>query len=269
MTPTLLPDSRRYVAMAEGRRLCLPFHLRWLIPVLAGTSASAWTWITRVSWFLSSIAVAILATNTFDWQRGVAAGLLFAALPSNRLNLKYPVLVDMPAMYCALLSALAMQAGAWPLAVLWALVAGATKETAPVFAALYCWSPVPLLGLLAPLVRRVFWKPGTDVLEGHHPWILAHPIQASMREHAGQWGDGLQMVMPWGPAIIGLAALDWQLATVLAVAYAQLLVATDTVRLYQWAAPVLVVAAVGVVPIAWLPVLVVLGIWNPLGGNGL
>jgi hypothetical protein len=48
------------------------------------------------------------------------------------------------------------------------------------------------------------------------------------------------------------------MVAVLALAYAQLLIATDSVRLYQHAAgPVLAVAAAQVVPVAWLPLAVV------------
>ena len=66
------------------------------------------------------------------------------------------------------------------------------------------------------------------------------------------------MVAPWGVCLAGLVGSDWRLWLVLAVAYAQLLIATDSVRLYQHAAgPVLAVAAAQVVPVAWLPLAVV------------
>ena len=75
-------------------------------------------------------------------------------------------------------------------------------------------------------------------------------------------------IWPWGAGLIALADLSPQLVVVLAVAYAQTVVATDTVRLYQWAWPVVAVATAGVVPLAWLLPLAVLHIASPFKGQG-
>ena len=70
-----------------------------------------------------------------------------------------------------------------------------------------------------------------------------------------------------------LSWLGWQVTALLiglalAAGYGQLAVATDSVRLYQWAWPVLAAACVTVVP-EWLP-LVALGVaFNPWKGDGL
>jgi hypothetical protein len=37
----------------------------------------------------------------------------------------------------------------------------------------------------------------------------------------------------------------------------------------QWAFPVVLAAAVGAVPVAWLPVLVVFAVANPCAGSGV
>jgi hypothetical protein len=61
------------------------------------------------------------------------------------------------------------------------------------------------------------------------------------------------MVAPWGVCLAALYAPTWQLVAVLVVAYAQLLVATDTVRIYTVAAaPVMAVAAAQTIPTSWL-----------------
>jgi hypothetical protein len=150
-----------------------------------------------------------------------------------------------------------------------ALVAGSAKETAPIFAALFAWSPWPLVGLLAPLAALRIIADGPDVLDAHNAWILEHPLRASWKFHKGHLLDGAKFLAPWGGAVAGFAHLDWQLAAVLAAAYGQVVVATDTVRLYQWAAPVMCVAAATAVPTAWLPLLVLATIWNPLAGDGI
>ena len=69
--------------------------------------------------------------------------------------------------------------------------------------------------------------------------------------------------------VVALAAPSWQLAAVLALAYGQLLIATDTVRLYQWAAPTVAIAATSAVEPQWWPVLIALTVFNPLRGDGV
>jgi hypothetical protein len=64
-----------------------------------------------------------------------------------------------------------------------------------------------------------------------------------------------------------MARPSWQLGAVLVVAYGQCLVATDTVRLYQWAAPVMILQLA--LPVAWLPVLLVLHVVNPFRTEGV
>lgn len=276
VTPT--PDGTRYLALAEHRRVPRPFNLRWLVPLVCGQRPARWVAVTIGSSVLVATGTGLLAPT---WQTGIAAALMVAALPFVRFNLGAPILVDMPAMACAVFAAVAWQAGLWPVAVLLAIVSGACKESGPVFAACYAWTPILLVGLVAPAVRAVIAKTGPDPLAewrgmgpgttaaDEHAWILAHPVAAGWKYHRAKWLNGLVMVTPWGAAVVGLAALDWQLGIVLAVAYGQLMVATDSVRLYQWAAPLMCIAAAGVVPVAWLPVLVVLTVWNPLAGNGV
>lgn len=259
----LTPDGARYMALSTGRRAPRPFHLRWFLPIACRQSIIRWRVTAWASWAALAVGTGFLAS---DWKRAVAAGLLIAALPSSRFNLRNPVLVDSTSMAFAVWAAVCVQEGLWPLGLVLILVSGMVKETGPVFGALYAWAPVLLVGLVAPAVRALLAKPGPDVLDAENAWILAHPFRAGQKYH--YWLDPI-MVVPWGGAIVGLAALDWQLAACLAVAYAQLLVATDTVRLYQWAAPLLCVAACVAVPTAWLPVLVVVTVWNPYAGSGV
>lgn len=259
----LTPDGARYMALATGRAVPRPFTYRWVLPKVCRRNITAWRVTAWASWVAVAVGTGFLAS---DWKRAIAAGLMIAALPSSRFNFRNPVLVDSTSMAFAVWAAVCVQEGLWPLGIALILVSGAVKETGPVFGALYAWHPVLLVGLAAPAVRALLAKPGPDVLDAENAWILAHPFKAGQKYH--DWFDPI-MVVPWGGAIVGLAALDWQLGVLLAVAYAQLLVATDTVRLYQWAAPLMCVAACNVVPVAWLPLLVVLTVWNPLAGNGV
>jgi hypothetical protein len=137
-------------------------------------------------------------------------------------------------------------------------VAACIRETAPVWSALWLWSPLPLIALCVVACRALIAKPGLDPLGPKFQAIADHPVQAALAAHRDQWRDAWLMVAPWGVCLAGLVSSDWRLWLVLALAYAQLLIATDSVRLYQHAAgPVLAVAAAQVVPVAWLPLAVV------------
>jgi hypothetical protein len=171
-----------------------------------------------------------------------------------------PVGVDLPATACTLLSVALFATERTPFVVagcVMVAIAAGIKETAPAFAALWLWSPWPLLGLAVPLVVGIVNRPSADPLGPQFDAIAAQPIRAALNAHAGRWRDGWLMVAPWGVCLAALHAPTWQLAAVLAVAYLQLLVATDTVRLYQHAAaPVMAATAATVIPSQFLPLAV-------------
>ena len=149
-----------------------------------------------------------------------------------------------------------------------AMLSGMVRETSPLWAAIYSFNPLPLLGLI-PVAVRLLFKRGGDVLDADNAWVLKHPFKASKQFHEDRWTDPLLMFTPWAGLILGLGAMSWQLAIALIVAYAQLLVATDSVRLYQWAAPVVCIACVQFVPGALLVFVVLSVVFNPWKGNGV
>ncbi len=258
---SLTPDGVRYVASSK-RRVARPFHYRWLAPTLCRDSKKRWVWTARIS----VLSLAPLIWWYVGGIRGLAAiGLLVGFAGVVRFNLEHPVLVDAPAMAAALLCACLVQDGRWMAAIPVALFAGTIRETAPVFAAAFAWSPLPLLGLI-PVAIRHLQAEGPDVLDEENRWILDHPLKASRKYHQGftipNW------VLPWGMGILCLAHPTWQLAVAAVLAYGQCLVATDTVRLYQWCWPVVALCAVQAVPLRWLPVVVVAHLANPFQGNG-
>ncbi len=263
MSITLAPDSIRYLNANPPS----PFHLRPLLPGICGTSGRLWRIATYVG-----IGLTLASTWAIvgGWQ-GIAAALILAALPSVRFNAQHPVLVDAAALGLATTSAALWVHGYTLPALAVAAIAAAAKETAPVFAALFAWTPVLLLALLVPAAIASLRTPGPDPLnDQHHAWILAHPIQASRKYHRRYLLDANPTLLtPWGGAITALAAPSLQLAATLAAAYAQLVIATDTVRLYQWAAPTVCIAATTAVPPQWWPLLVLVTLFNPLRGDGV
>ena len=221
------------------------------------TNRTAWLWCTRASVAAVGILAAIYVGT--PWAACVAL------LPGIAFSLRHPVLADAPAMALALGSAVL-----WPVnpvaSVVLAIVAGCVKESAPVWAAAYAFNPWALLGLI-PVVVRWGMRCGED--PAGYGDALAHPIRSARSAHRGGWVDPMRMVAPWGGLLVCLLAIDVRLAVALALGYGQLLAATDEVRLYQWAAPVVALAAFSVVPAPWWPLLALSVVFNPWKGDGL
>ena len=268
----LSPDGRRYLAMGAGRPAHLPFGLRWLLPAVCGASLTRWRWSTAIYLgLLPPLLVVWLSRWINHPGLLVAGGVLVCGLPGiYRTHLRLPVLVDAPAMAWALGAAIAAHHGSWLLAVALALLAGSIKEPAPIFAACYAWSLLPLAGLVAPLVRRLVGRFGDDV-EGEED-RLRHPIRTGRLDHTGMWFEATAMATPWGACLLATLTTDRATIPMLVVtvllAYGQLFIAGDTVRLYQWAAPPVILATLTVLPPRWAVAALLAHLLNPWAGNG-
>jgi hypothetical protein len=254
------PDGHRYLVMHQ-RRVCRPFHLRWLLPMVLRGNPLAWLWVSR----LSLVAVGLLTWAYTDsvWM------VCVAALPGLHFNWRFPVLVDVTAMALALAAAVMLPIF-WPAAILLVLLAGCTKESSPVFAALYAFNPVLLVGLIPVAIRWLQRQgPDVDTLPADNHLLVSHPFKAGWDFHSKRLLDPQLMLLPWGGLIVALGAVNVQLVAVLVAAYGQLVVATDSVRLYQWAAPVVALAAVEAIPAQWLPLVAAVTVFNPFKGDGV
>lgn len=247
-----------------GHPVPRPFHVRWLLPSLLGNDVRAWRFVWLVAW-------PVLAGSTFAWrlaagdvwQVAVAVAVLLVGLPGILgPPVSIPVQVDLPA------TALVM-VGVWwitlghPAQVVAGVaicaVAACISEKAPVVAALTSWTLWPLLALVPVAVAFRLRPTGPDPLGERFQDIADHPIKSALEHHAGQWRNGWVMVAPWGVTLAALVGADWRLIVVLLVAYGQLLVATDTVRIVQHVAgPAMAAAAAQVIPVEWLLFAVVL-----------
>lgn len=264
-------DGDRYLTMGGGGAVPYPFMWRWLIPTVCRVSLRRW----RVCTDLHLVALPVLtAVYVSHWPLRPAAvifgGLLicgFAGIWRN--NIRRPVLVDPPALFWALLAAVLSLHGIWLGALLAAFLAASMKETAPVFAACYALNPVLLLALAAPLVRRLLRRGGEDT---HHSRALADPLGSARRAHASHLFDPMVIIAPWGAGVLAVGVSDRTIAVTvvlsLVVAYAQLATAVNTVRLYQWAAPAVALAAASVVPPGWAPAALLVHLFNPFAGDG-
>jgi len=259
------PDAVRYLLAGRGELVPRPFHLRWLLPKLLGDDINAWRFVWFASWpvlAVSMVAWRIAAGD--DWRIALAAAALLLALPGILGPVvSIPVQVDLPSTALMITALWLIELGhpaqiVAGVAVL--AVAASIRETVPVWAALTVWSLWPLLALAVPAVAWVLIKPSKlDPLGEPFQTIADHPFRTALEHHAGRWRDGWLMVAPWGVCLAGLVGADWRLILILAIAYLQLLVATDTVRLLQHAAgPALAAAAAQNIPPSWLLLAVVI-----------
>lgn len=262
------PDGARYLAAAQGLPVPRPFHLRWYLPAMCGTSERAW-WIACVaSWAAIGPSFALWRAIEGDtWQMAVVGAVALLALPGILgPRVVTPVGVDITATAFSLAATALVATGRPHLIAAGVIVCtfGAmTKETAPIWTALWAWSPWPLIALAAVAIRAATAKPGPDPLGPTFQAIADHPIRSALEHHRGQWRNAWVMLAPWGIGVAALVDPTPQVLVTVAVAYLQLAVATDTVRLLHHAAgPVVIAAAVANIPSSWLLVaLAAHGLW--------
>jgi len=249
------PDAARYVYAGKGHRVARPFNLRILLPWICRDDERRWRAVWLASWVVAAGGLAWWGSD-LGAARAAALVVLCLGLPGVLgPPVVRPVGVDLPALAVSVVAVAALHAGWWPLAVVLVLVAASIKETSPVFAALWAWHPIMLVGLVVPAVVSLVRKAEVDPITAQPVLreVYDHPVRTALMAHREQWRDAWVMVAPWGACLAALYAPSWQLAAVLIVAYAQLLVATDTVRLLHTAAgPAVAFAAVQVLPVEWL-----------------
>jgi hypothetical protein len=258
---TIGPDAARYLLAAQGIPQASPFHMRPLWPFLLGDSVPRWRMV-RLACF--PLIVALTATWRLlagdPWGVALAAGLLLVLLPGvqgpDAVN---PVGVDLPTMVLGLGAVVLIELGHPAQIVAAVVLTGLTasgKESAPVWVALWAWNPWALLAFAAVAVAFLVRRPQMDPITEQTPVLKRvhdRPITSSMEHHRGQWRNAWFMVAPWGVTLAALVDPSPRLAVVVAAAYAQLVIATDTVRIYQAAAgPVVALAAAQAIPVQWL-----------------
>lgn len=263
----LSPDGRFYTSHGAVPH---PYCRRWLWPLVCGSNVARWQLLSAVSliawgpalaWYLEGFGAA-------PWQK-IAGVVLLCGLPGMfRFNAVRPVLVDAPAFALALVCAALVLSGHpfWGAAV--SLAAGASKESAPIFAAAFSLSPWPLVGLVA----AGWWRHSGCIPKWAEPW-LAHPVKAALEQHRHAWLNWQAMVLPLGVLLpLALCApwgypRAWALAGLcLALGYGQMLFAMDTARLYSWAAPGVIALALLALPQEWAPLIVAAHCMNPYRG---
>ena len=259
-------DSDKYI-VSHKQPVFTPFHRRPLIPLIARGNTHAWQAVTGGSLILTG-PVLVWWLTLMGAPHPLYGVLLYALLWGVfGMLVMCPVLVDAPGTLLSLVGAgYYLQTGDGIGLVLIALLAGTVKEHAPVFMALYAWSPLPLIGLLFTLYaeyRGTVRPTDADTIFAlHHPFTHARRFRDRYTFHH-------VLVSPWG-VLLPLAFIhpSWQLWVTLAVAYGQLLIASDVSRLYHAAFPVVILCALQVPGLDnWWPLLLLAQWINPWQKN--
>ncbi len=208
------PDGLRYTS---GRPQPHPFHRRWC------------GWPKRMLVGVSLASLVALGAMMGDWRRAA----LLITLPGAWLIATRPTTVDAPTMALAYGASMLFPAHPW-LAVLMSCVGGFLHERTPVFAALYAWHPLLLVGLVCSGWWRTPAPPDADPRVGlgaikalfahrkDHDWLGIEQNLYAMR------------AVPLLAAAYGTSPAAW---TSLAVTWASRLIGTDLARYALWAAP--------------------------------
>jgi hypothetical protein len=210
-------DGDRYTS---GKGQPHPFHRRFT------------HWPKRVLQATNYLSLLGLGYWCGDWKKA----LLLLTLPGAWFIATHPTVVDGPLMLLALLSA--HYAPTNPLlSVSLSLVAGIIHERGPVFAAVYAFHPLPLLGLLGVQWWRKPPARDKDTLVGLGT-LAAIKVHRSYQDLL----DGKIVLV----GLRGLLPLSVYYGTsprallAFLVAYGSRLIGTDTCRFLFWAAPPLV-----------------------------
>jgi len=224
-------DGKRYTSR---RRQPRPFHRRF-----CGWHPTALKWVSWVSLFGVAVSLG-------EWWKT----LLFITIPGVWFCVTRPETVDGPSMGLAWLSAWLLPTH--PVAACFAAVlSGFVHERGPVFAALYAWHPLPLLGLLGVMWWRTPAPRDGDPyvgMKGLWPTMLAQKRMQDFMDWKG-WLFPTKAIVPLGV----LAHVPLEGWAPLGVATATRIMGTDNSRFVMWGVPA-VLAHMASAP-AWIVVL--------------
>ncbi len=264
------PDGVRYLYLAEGNRTVFPFQHRWLMPKICKTEIFRWRVVTDIcSLLFIPFMGAILFLHGASLVACISGALSITGLAGIfTFNRKYPILVDAPAFMLLLLSYIFFLLGGywyWGFLGL-SILSGCIKESGPLYLIGLTLDPFAAVGFLSPLLIKIFIK------EGENPDSVKHlpGIDGSLSYVADMrtWRDPKQLLLPWGGLVSAALFPSTQLLVSLFLGYAPMIKVTDTVRIFQWASPAVIIAVFTNIPdYACLPLLLTT-IFNPYRSNG-
>lgn len=230
----LSPDGRYYLAMARGEKVIEPYSRRWLLPWVLGTEQWRWLWARAIAYTLMGPAV--------YWLTHSLMAVWFALwLPGMTINIRLPVLVDQVAMTLMVVAAGLMVHGYPIAATCMIFVASQVKEPAGPFGMLLA-PPLALGAVLGTLLVLFMGRIHAAEKDPKIAWQSKPFAAARMQRDPMMWEV---MLLPWGAMLLFVPLVQaWPFLALMSIAlgYAQLLIANDSARLYQWASPAVLMA---------------------------
>jgi hypothetical protein len=253
--PRLSPDGERYLAIGRGKPVPRPYSYRWLLPALFRTDTRLWVGFSYLALCVAAFEVALWAGGT--WGGLFAAVLFTGATGLFRTSVMLPVITEPVSFALSLGAALMFRGGHTAGGVILSMLAGACRESAPVFIACWTLNPWALVGLVTPKWLGRYAEPDAE--------YLSSPFQDARKIKRETGLDFQFLLRPWGvvcglfPLLLPAAAPRLVFAALLSLtlSYAQLLRARDYSRLYQWAWPAVIPICANVSP-EYAPALILL-----------
>lgn len=241
----LSPDGQMYLKYAARERVPLPYSMRWLLPMLLKHSYNAWHVVMYFSQFtLGAVLYTFLKqSGTGELQAITGVGLAAGLSGLVRTNAVFPILTDLFSIVLVLLGCCVSGWAAW---AFWGIAACA-NEKSPVFAGLFTWEYAPLILTVIPAVAMLFSsKEKTDIAWLDNPFRAAWNNLKKRKDYLSSWGV----------VSAGLITADIKVWVTVVIAYLPLMRSMDYARIVQWAAPVLILSAVQIIPLPLLGVAV-------------
>ena len=192
----------------------------------------------------------LLGVWFFVWMHGIF-----------RLNVFFLLLVDQFQILLVLLTTLSALHGWIIPTIALSLLSSGFGERAPVFSAIFSLSIWPAIGIIGHLIARKIITPGALPANGPEDlwWLKTSVWKVGHKQNHSIILTYSIMILPWGlcaflaPAgayLFGMEYLNVLISLIIAlcVSYAQLLLATDRSRLYQWAFVPVIFFSVIVIP---------------------
>lgn len=266
VTNTKEGHGREYLSVAKKDPVFTPFCWRWLVPTLCGTDPLKWKRYNRIALAVTFPVIADLALlwGLSPLQAAVVV-LLWGLVPSiHQYPRRYILVPDPIAMLfvlfagsSALLYAKTGMAFHLVLFIVDCLLAGAARESAPVFIAAGTLNPLALIGLLG----AGWWRKSCPApREVEH--LSGSPFKMLKIHGVGKLIRGFEHDWVWkiGPAAVSLVSLDLRAYAALGVGITQMALGADKIRLLLHGLPFILIPAVAVTPVALLPLLLYFGL---------
>jgi hypothetical protein len=192
---------------------------------------------------------ALLGVWFFVWLHGIF-----------RVNVFFLLLIDQFQIFMLLLTTYCALQGWIAATIILSLISSGFGERAPVFSCIFSMSFWPIFGIFGHIIARKMITPAPVPEEPNQDfwWLKTSVWKVGHKKNHDKILDFKVMILPWGLCALlfpigtylyGLDNLNMLVSLIIAlcVGYAQLLIATDRSRLYQWAfLPVLFFSVIAV-----------------------